>query len=296
MKNNFLFATLFVCIGIVSCKKVQENKTTPINQSNGQSTAVNSDYSNIVNKVKQRSDKYFQVNAVGNDMHPTATGHDILIADIDGAIASYQSGNSLEGIIIDAAAASLKKALGVAAPPGNANVISLGVTGGPAANAANAYDFVGYWHYKIVHDAMVTPSLVTTTQNASFDELKYYNYSTSQLLNNGVYTSISLTYAGFLSVYTYTQNCLSLYPTVPAFTQAMVNDGYLGTTEKTILDNYTSVLSNAFNSSSPNAINNFVAYSVVVENDIKNSTLSAQLKQYLLSVMSTSRWGLAYWK
>lgn len=297
--KKIIFVLALICVAGTSCKKAQENNITTATPLVQQSGNGNANYQDIVNKIKERSDKYRQLSGNAN---PHATGFwstfikvlEVAVADVAGAMGGAEIGG-VPGAIIGGAACSVAEALTLVVPAGNGGTVGGGPTGGPA-NSANAYDYVGYWHYKIVDKALNNPSLVSLSPYTTLDQPLYYGFATNELVSNGVYLSAPISYATFQSIYSYAMTGLSTYSSFPDYTQAMVTSGYMAPTEKLILDDYLDVMESYATSTSPGATSGFIAYSVIVEGDITSSALPGIMKQHLLSVMSSCRWGLAYWK
>lgn len=276
-----------------SCRKTPE--TTAVKPQ-----AAVSENAALINDVTTKSDAF--VKAYNKTPHTLSFLHDlfcVVFADVAGALGGLEAGAAASGgnagvavgaAVVGGVIASVEEAGGLKVGPGNGGVFG---GGSGAANSANPYDNVGFWHYKLVNNCLLTPGLVSYAPYTHVDVPLYYSYATSQLINNGVVSSTDMGYytqpacaANFSNV----MNTMALGQTFSQYSQAMVNNGQMTNDEKLILDPYMMAVEHATD------LNSFISYSVSVEASVNNSTtLSAKSKQVVLAFMSTARWGVAYY-
>lgn len=200
----------------------------------------------------------------------------ILQADLSGAVAGFLSTGNQNLAIMMGALASIKGAEreGLPGNPEGTDVLLY---------TDNSYDYVGKQHYQIIAVAASNPDQI-------FDGsvLNYENYLDFVTENLGLQMPECNEYREKCSCL-YTSGVIDNFVADDFSIISYINEIDITENEKSILVNYMLALEGTENT------DDFVQYSIDIEEGIISSELTDTSKAFLLSIMSTARIGVAYW-
>ena len=159
-----------------------------------------------------------------------------------------------------------------------------------APNPNNPYDYIGYYHYKVLNEALKDSTRYLDAQG-NFSNTNFYNFSTSYLVQENIFNTNALT---AFSISDSQNNLLFIesyknQPNASPMIIQLYNDGKMSLSVKNVLSSYAIAVAASTN------VNDFIQYSVKVENTIASSNLSIKEQQLLLGTMATARYGIHYW-
>ena len=125
----------------------------------------------------------------------------------------------------------------------------------------------------------------------NFSNTNFYNFNTSYLVQENIFNTNALT---AFSISDSQNNLLFIesyknQPNASPMIIQLYNDGKMSLSVKNVLSSYAIAVAASTN------VNDFIQYSVKVENTIASSNLSIKEQQLLLGTMATARYGIHYW-
>lgn len=208
-----------------------------------------------------------------------------------GAAAGNPVGGAVAGAIAGGAAASIKEATTADTPPAPVQQPKSFTPGNTTSNPGNSFDYVGYWHYKSINDAVVSTGNYLT--NNVYDNTLFYPFTVNLLMSNGIVSRNASSY------YSQTDGNNTLADVAQLSSITLVDyidqkesNNVISADVATVLRQYAQCLASLTERSD---VDDFVSYSVQIENLVAGAGLSSGDQQLVLQVMATGRYGLQYW-
>ena len=170
------------------------------------------------------------------------------------------------------------------------------------ANSNNPFDYVGYYHYYTINQIAKSPKDYLNT-DGTFSVEKFRSFSGNLLQEEGVITYAQHNQFSVEQVesnLSYVKNNLTYSNSnvdVNGFLNTMYSDKKVSLASKNALASYFNALQSfsQLQSATVQDIDNFISYSIAMENTVASSTLNSDDKAMVLSTMATARYGVHYW-
>ena len=276
IKVKFKLILLGVILSVVSCAKDDEVQVENLQKFS------------IVNQINKLSESYIQ-----NPGRADTDWGQVARADVAaGLIESGDPSSTMISVTLVAATASVKEYNSQQTQ--TVSSISNGGqngsnTGQTEANETNPYDSYGYWHYASIDNVLVDPKLYLNGED--FDNELFYEATIKFLSKNDVgsdsdYENLTLDLVN--EKLAFSTEVFDHYGLSGGLTY-LLEIGNIQESVYEVMLPYYSVLENV------NSSEEFVDYSLQVEELVLDSELEEKEKEIVLSTMATARYGIQYW-